>query len=321
MERWRDVFWGDGKLRFLKIFISGFVVGGILFSSVPRAEGAACCVSATVGGVGRLKIWEKFAFGLNESLASELGFWDSETDFHFHSDYRSLSFTSNLWGIVGWGRRASFHFLLPILLNYRAAGKQSEWGGGIGDLQLGFRYEIISIGEFRQLPAIALTLSAIFPTGRSVESSQSVLGADISGAGIWALALGLSFEKTFYPWFIRFDFRAKFSIPSFRSDLDGILWQNVFLVWSLLGGIELVRDTLVLAWGASFNWRGNTYLDGEQNPDSQIFYPGAFVSLSWAFHPHWSTIFSLSSDLFIPAIGKDRNAIFSGTIGIRYAFF
>ncbi len=294
----------------------------VFILSVKSAEGAACCMSATIGGVGRLKIWEKWAVGLRNGFSSEIGFWNSKGEWSFHSkEYGSYVIRPQLWGLLGFGRRASAYALLPFVVNHKLIGKDREWGGGIGDIQAGFRYEFISIGEIQYIPSLALTFSLTFPTGRATEDSQSNLGADITGLGAWFAALSLSLEKTFYPWFIRADFGLKVPFPNYRKDLDKMQWYNLSLAAALIGGVELVRDTLVLGWSGNFNWRGEIYIDGEPSPDSSLYYFTLNLSVSWAFHSHWSLLLAGGTDLFVPQLGKNQNANYSLSLGIRYAYF
>jgi hypothetical protein len=42
------------------------------------AHAAACCMSATVGGFGRLRAWESIAAGATASVASARGQWDGD---------------------------------------------------------------------------------------------------------------------------------------------------------------------------------------------------------------------------------------------------
>lgn len=147
-----------------------------------KISAGACCTSAASFGVGRLLMWEKAAVGLNTSIARDL-------------KYPFSIWRTEAFGMLGITERLSGFALAPWVVPIRYEDDLSM-NHNIGDVQSGVRYQVIHIGEYTQLPSLALTSTVTFPTG--TPGSKSVPS---TGRGIWALGVGASLEKTWMPWF------------------------------------------------------------------------------------------------------------------------
>src|SRR6516165_6251558 len=80
-------------------------------AAAPRpASAAACCVSATSFGVGRLLAWEDAAAGLQLGHARSLGQWDASGSLRWNAgDYSDGLTTLQVWGIVRVLERVQLH--------------------------------------------------------------------------------------------------------------------------------------------------------------------------------------------------------------------
>jgi hypothetical protein len=126
---------------------------------------AACCTSAGAFGIGRLAIWEKFALGFNQSFGFESGYFDSQNSIYAASDF-NLLLKTNIWGMVGFKERFLF-FLQQPLVSYT-----SPWQSALGDLNVGLRYQALSIGEYQYIPALAFYLSSYLPSIYHLQDTQ-----------------------------------------------------------------------------------------------------------------------------------------------------
>lgn len=285
-----------------------------------RAEAAPCCMSATAFGIGRLLIWEDFALGLRTSLAPGLGDWDGDGQWDSWSGYSETEWRSELWAMAGIDRRASAFVRLPAVMLTRSAPGTSDTGGGLSDLSLGLRYELLSIGELLELPAIALTVAVLAPTGRATEESRSPLGADVTGRGAWVISAGLSFELTRLPWFLRLDAGVSVPLPQEREDLGLDQRLGVSLDFSLAGGLE-VAPQVVVSLSPHLSWTDDTRLDEEVVANTSRLEMGVAVAGSWRFDPHWTLQAAFDTPLMFDDLGKNQTGRLMTTLGIRYGSF
>ncbi|MGM0578702.1 MAG: hypothetical protein ACQEXJ_23465 [Myxococcota bacterium] len=293
-----------------------------LAGASPRiARGAACCMSATATGVGRLLIWETFAVGATTSWGTGIGRWDRDRRWSSYGDgYTDDEWRSEVWTLVRLSRRTSLGARLPFLLTHREAGGTSDVGGGLADVQALVRYEVLSVGEYAELPAVALTAGVVAPTGRATEDSDSPLGADVTGRGAAALTLGLSVERTRMPWFVRGDVGLTVPLPAHRDDIDATQRYGVGLDGSVTGGFEVTEDvvtSLVLRAG----WEAPVHIDGERVEDSARYDTGASLAASWRMAPHWTLQGSVGTGLPFRHLGVNREARVTTSLGLRYGYF
>lgn len=286
------------------------------------AQAAACCLSAGVFGVGRLVVWEEFAVGTSVNVVSAHGLWDADGRYlPYGADYRETESTADIYGLLRFGERVQGFARAPWIFTQRTAGGRSELGNGLGDLQAGVRYEPVQIGEYEELPAISLTATILAPSGTRPEDALTSLATATSGRGVWAAALGLSFEYVRAPWFARLDVGGSASLPFHRADLDVQQAYGPTFQAGLFGGYELIEDTWVLALGATQEWEAPLSIDGTTIPDSAARSPTVTLSTSWKLSPHWMIQAGGLGNVWADGLGKNRLARFGGSVGVRYGHF
>ncbi|TNF24863.1 MAG: hypothetical protein EP329_24050 [Deltaproteobacteria bacterium] len=285
-----------------------------------RAEAAPCCMSATAFGTGRLLIWEDAAVGLRTSLARGLGQWDGDGQWRPYDGYDELEWRSELWGMAALSRRASLFARAPFVATRRHAGALDGFDGGLADVSAGLRYEILSIGEVLELPAIAVTVSVTAPTGRPTWDAATPLGVDVTGRGAWALGAGLSLEHTAMPWFVRVDVGATVPLPAERPDLGVDQRFGPELVTDVAGGVELTEG-LVTSLVARLTWASEIVLDGASVDGSGRLDVGLGAALSWRFAYHWTLQLAVDTGLFVDGLGDNQPGRLTGTLGLRYGVF
>lgn len=283
-------------------------------------NGAACCTSATAFGVGRLLMWEDFALGVKTSFKKELGSFDETRVFHSKDFAQSRNeFRSDFWGIVGLSADASVFLLVPVSLPFESSKTSLKYGLGPGDLQVGYRHQIIGIGEFVELPGMALTASMVFPTGKS-SLYPGVTSIEATGRGLFSAMIGLSIEKTFLPWFAQLNLGAQFPFPTPKTSSTPSYWPGLGANLNLSIGREVTKD-LVLTLLTLFSFEGTQYFDQRPHPNSSRYKSGLAIATSWKMTPHITLQGSLSSDLPFGNFGKHYPGAINCGIGIRYGFF
>lgn len=285
------------------------------------ARGAACCISASSVGVGRLKLWEDMALGVRASYAYGLGSWNQEAAWVAHGDdYTEDVLRSEFWAIVRLDRRASAQVLLPVVWTRRGLGAGVSMDGGVGDLKLGGRYEAIRIGERQGVPGVALAFGASLPTGRAPERAQTTLATDVTSRGAAALSVGVSVEHTWAPLYLRGDLGLSIPLPFRRQDLDVAQWLGLGVDGTVAVGVQ-ISPAVVLSLLGHARWRSPIVLDGVPLDRSEQLSLSAGVTSSFRFDNHWSVQLSVDSGFFVDGVGQNVPGAVTGTLGLRYGHF
>lgn len=295
----------------------------VLAMTPAAAHAAACCVSATSFGVGRLLVWEDFAVGVQLGHTRVLGQYDATRALRL---FGPGEFSDGLtrvepWTIVRLADRVQVQARVPVVLNDRRAGGLSQVAAGLGDLGAAVRLEAISLGEYERLPSLGFTLGLLAPTGRRAEQALAPLGAGVTGRGAWGGSLALESEYTWLPWYVRLDAGVTVYAPFRRADTGASQWYGPVVQAALSSGRELVSDKLVLALSAQVEWEAPLHLSGELVPSSSAFLPSLVTSLSWRAHPHWTFVTSIAGSVWPSGVGVNRDARLGVVLGGRYGHF
>lgn len=292
-------------------------------AAVPRpASAAACCISATSFGVGRLLAWEEFAVGLQLGHARSLGQWDAGGSLRWNGSRLSDGLTTaQAWGIVRVHDRVQLQGWLPAILNDRASGGQSQLAGGLGDTGAAARVEIVKSGEYQGLPSFAFTVGMIAPTGKRVEETSPPLFAGATGRGAWGGSLAIEAEHAFLPWFVRAEGGVTAWLPFRRADTGQEQQYGPLVQASLSGGRELVPDALVAALAVTGDWEFPLTIAHQAVPRSRARSLALAGSLAWRVHPHWTLTGVLTNTLWPDGGGMNRDARVGFTLGVRYGHF
>lgn len=307
------------SIRLRPLLVAALAVAAAL---PQRGSAAACCVSATSFGVGRLLAWEDYAVGLQLGHARSLGQWDK----HGSLDWNDSTFSDGLtqaqaWGILRVRDRLQLQAWIPVVVNDRRSGSQSQIAGGLGDAGAAARYEVVKIGELQGLPSFAVTAGALVPTGKRVEETSLPLFAGATGRGAWGGTLALEAEYAFLPWFARLDLGATASLPFRRADTGKRQRYGPVLQAALSTGRELVPDVLVAAIAVTGEWEEPHTMDGATVAGSGARSYTLALSLSWRVDPRWTLVGSATNTAWPDGAGKNRDARLGFTIGARRGHF
>lgn len=282
------------------------------------ASAAACCLSTSSFGTGRLAIWEEAAFGLSTSYGKAHGAWDPAGSYLRFDDYEDREGRLLGWGIVRLSPTLEASLRMPWVFTEKAAGRLGDNGAGPGDLGFGLRWDVLPIGALQGLPGVALNFGASAPTGRGPGQSRTTLGSDITSRGAWTGSLGLSLERAHDPWFLRLDVAGVISLP---STVAGKLQRiGPALEASFGGGVEVV-DGLILSVAPRVVVEGEGERGGATVPDSGQREAAVTSALSWKFDPHWTVQGSVDQGLPFDGFNKNRQLRTVGQLGLRYGWF
>ena len=303
-------------------FIAAIVTVASLTVTASQADAAACCLSASVFGIGRLAIWERAAFGVISLGAHDAGRWDKTGQWRpFPDTYSERELRQDLWGIGRLHERVQVFGRVPVVTGIRwAQGVGRSVGTGVGDLQAGVRWDVLMAGEWKSWPAIAVTATAAIPTATRAEDATDPLGASTTGRGAWVAGVAVAVEKAVMPWFVRVDLGTTVPIGFTRKDLNVVQRYGTGLQVGLSGGRELVADRVVLGGQFVFDTEAPYTLAGVTEVDSGTRGLNAGLSLSWRVADVWTLTASASSDAVSAwAAPRNRTERWAATLGVRYA--
>ena len=166
-----------------------------------RAWGQACCAGAGAITPGRLAIHEDVLVGLQFRVGHGFGSF-SPTGAYLASPPRTTEWEleQDLVAALRVLPRGQLALLVPAIQTYRRTPTHSEFGGGLGDINFSARYDFLWAGEARYIPGIALLAGVTFPSGKSIEATETTLGTDATGIGTFQANLGIALEHTEGPW-------------------------------------------------------------------------------------------------------------------------
>jgi hypothetical protein len=301
---------------------AGIALAALVGLAPLTADGAACCVSSTSGGVGRLRIWEDFAIGVSSAVSVGVGHWSADSEWKPYGDtYSELEWRSSLWSLVRLWERGEVQLLVPAVLNHRTATGTEATGGMVGDILVGLRYEPVAIGEYHRAPGVALVATLLAPTGRSADRSSEPLAVDVTGRGAAVLGLAATLEWTRLPWFVQFTVGATLPLPFERADTGLWQWFGPGVQLTAVTGVEVVPSDLVLDVTARFGWESPLRIDGDVVDGSERTDLALGIGLSWLVNPHWTLTASAETGIFASDFGDNSRGLVTTSLGVRYGYF
>jgi len=299
------------------IFMSALLQGG------SPAQAAACCSSASMGGVGRLKMWEKFAIGANLTYSDSQGSWDELGEYFALSEgYDEQLSSLKPWVIGRVNERLEVSLLTPLVTTSRQIGDEQARGVGLGHVELNSRYELLAIGAYQGLPGIALHLGVTLPTGtRPDQSYESPLMTATTAKGSWASSLSMDVEYVKLPWIFKWDSGVRLFAPYVQGGMETSFALGALYQTSLLLGYEPVEDRLLVALSVAYSHQGNNSLDGEPLDGSEVVTVTPSLALSWKLSAHWGLVSSLGQHPLASGYGKNTNGGAQASMGLRYGHF
>lgn len=283
------------------------------------AAAAACCLSTSTFGAGRLAVWEDAAFGLGLSYATAAGHFDGEGGYHAHDGYTEREGRATAFALVRLARSLEAGVRVPWVVGHRTTNDLDETGHGVGDVALALRWDAFPMGTLGGgLPGIAFTLAASLPTGRAVEESDGVLGADATGSGAASVSAGVSVERSLGTAFLRLDLGAR--LPFAREVNGADLRAGPGLEAQLGGGVDLGRG-VVVALAPRIRWESDAIRDGTRIADSSTLELAVGPSASWEFMRDWTLQASFDTGLPVDGLGANRPLLTTASLGIRRAVY
>ncbi len=273
------------------------LLGAVALLCVPAiARAQACCAAASALGIARLAPHEDAVIGVGARAMSlfasigpdgkYLGSPANTAEYGFEQDIAATM------RVLSHGQITA---VVPIVETHRSVPGLTDTGAGIGDVQLGARYDFIETGTSRRWPGIALAWSLTLPTGVAPESASGPLAADATGTGAVQAGAQLALERTFGDTFLHLSGSAVWRSPRVVAGLH--TQRGPALGAFAAAGTTFLRGDLVGAVTLGYTAETPVRIEGVLEPESGHEGTRAGLSGGYSFSFDWRVQGALFCDL------------------------
>jgi hypothetical protein len=213
-------------------------------------------------------------------------------------------FEEDLFGAVRVLRRGQVALLVPFIETQRQDTEDpSRFGGGIGDVNLGARYDFVGAGESTYVPGIALLAGVTFPTGKAPDAFATPAQViNTTGVGVFQANGAVAAEQIFGPWL--FNATGLLAVRTARSGEQ--LAPQVTL---LAAAAYTFPNDMALALSASYAFEGDATLDGTTLPGSSRRATVVTLSGFWPVTDTWRLLGGFYLDPPLDGFGSNQPAV------------
>jgi hypothetical protein len=211
-----------------------------------------------------------------------------------------VDFEQDVFGSVRLLRHGQVALLVPVDETYRRTPLDGpHFGGGIGDINLGARYDFVQAGESRYVPGIAILAGITFPSGRPPDPGSGPLAVNATGIGAFQVNGALALEQTFGPWLVNAT-----AIVAKRTAHGGetLGTQVTFLA---AGAYSFSNDAAV-ALSASYAFEGDGTINGADAPGSSKSVTVVTASGLWPLTDTYRLLGAVFVDPPVGALGSNQ---------------
>jgi hypothetical protein len=280
----------------------------VLAARPQAASAQACCSGGSIVTPTRLAVYEDWAVGLQTRARSNLG--------SFAADGRYVA-ASGVEQVMEEDLAASYRIrdaqvglLLPTLVTHRNETGIDEWGGGLGDLSLTARWDVLLAADAGRWPGVAILAGATLPTGTPPDRATHPLSTDATGAGTYDVTLGVGLEKVTRHGYVGLSGWATHRFDrSLPDGAGGRMTESFSLRWTALAVGGYVFDSrAALALYASLLDESAATIGGVVSPDSSLRLTTVGAAGVLPFRDVWRAQASLFSDVMLSAFGRNEPA-------------
>lgn len=236
-----------------------------MLGPVRDARAQACCAGSGAVTPGRLGLHEVALVGAQLHAGDVLGSYDVAGHYlATPSNASELDLEQDLFAAVRFLERGQAAVLVPLVETRRTSGDVTDFGGGVGDVNVNVRYDFTLAGASRFIPGIAALGGVTAPTGVPPDAPNlGPLAAGATGIGAWQGTVGVATEQTFGPWLVGAS--AYFAQRTARTVGSGsaAVHERLSPQWTALAAVAYVWPSeFAMALSASFQAEGNATIDG-----------------------------------------------------------
>ncbi len=294
------------------------LVIALLCPSLARAQ--ACCTGGATLMPARLERHEWMLIGSQLNGKHLIG------TFAENSRYRKSppetiqqDLELQLFVTTRLAERVQLGGLVPWLFSHRAApGVTTEYGGGLGDVELSARWDALFAGELTHVPGVALIGSGRMPTGTAPDAARRPLGSDATSTGAAQLAGAVVLEEYYGPWLLNFMGNITHHFP---SETQGVTLQRGTQFRALASVGHAWTHRLTTALLASVTWGADAQVDGSSVPGSATRITHMGLASAYSPNNDWRFFASLTLTPPLDGLGKNELAFGGASCGALYAFW
>jgi hypothetical protein len=239
---------------------------GLVLGLERAAHAQACCVAPSTTGLGRLAMYETLLTGVEARGAAAYGSFDPDGRFRgAPRGTHDVTLEQNLFVTARLLSRGQGTVTLPFVETLRGGGGASSAGGGLGDVRLALRWDLVRSEDARPWPGVAVLAGVAMPTGVAPEKAERALATDATGTGTTQAWAGAAFEETRGPWL----FMAS-GVVTVRADrtLDGVTCSLPPRFAAGLAVAHAWTSGFVVSFGGSYAAEGDASIGGARVPDT-----------------------------------------------------
>jgi hypothetical protein len=298
--------------------VAAAVLLAVLAASV-RARAQACCAGASAITPARLDLHEQLLFGLELRASSMLGSYDAGANFRATPPGATQwDFAEDVFVSLRLLRRGQVGLLLPVLESWRSTPTTgSEFGGGVGDLNVNARYDFVYANELSYAPGTALLLGVTMPTGRAPEDAKQPLGSDATGLGAWQVSAGLGLERSFGGFLVS---AAGIVAKRTPREVFGVESELAAELSGLLGVAYTLDHGASVALVGTYTYEGNATVEGDEVPDTARSRLRLATAGSYALSDEWRVQGVIFVDPPVNAVGRNQVASLGGSFTVIRSF-
>lgn len=229
------------------------------------AYAQACCAGSGAVTPGRLGLHEEALVGLQLKAGDVIGSYDVAGHYlATPSNASELDLEQDLFGAVRFLRRGQVAMLVPFVETRRTSGDLTDFGGGIGDVNLNARYDFTLAGESRFVPGFAALVGITAPTGVPPDAANlGRLAASATGIGAWQGTLGVAVEQNLGPWLVEASAYVAQRTARTVGSGPAAIHERLAPQWTVLAAVAYVWPSEIsLALSASYQAEGDATIDG-----------------------------------------------------------
>jgi hypothetical protein len=282
-----------------------------------QAHAQACCAGGTVVTPARLAPYEDWAVGLQMRARSNPGSFSSTGDYRASSGVEQV-FEQDLAASARLMPRAQVGLMVPTFQTHRNANGLDDWGGGVGDVSLNGRYDIVLATQLLYWPGLGVLVASTLPTGTPPDEATHVLAADATGEGTYDLSVGLDVEKVFGHVYVavngwlthRFDRTVE--VPG-SAPISSSFSER----WTALAVASYVfDDEAALGLQVSAMNEGGATINGVADPTTRLRKTTVGLAGVLPVGDKWRVQGSLFSDVMLSSFGRNQPAGYGLTVAL-----
>lgn len=231
-----------------------------------QAWGQACCSGPAAITPARVGPHDEALVGVQVQAANAFGSYGATGGYRRAAPGTSeYDLEQDVFGAIRVFRNGQISLLVPFLETHRSTPTLTEFGGGIGDINLGARYDLIRTQQFKFVPGIALLGGLTLPTGTSPDAARKPLATDATGVGAVQGIVGVALEHVEGHWLVTVTgMVAKRAAHSARGVDETLGTQAIGVV---AGGYTFDNEVTV-GLVASYAAEANATINGVEAPSS-----------------------------------------------------